>query len=41
MRSWGTPGISGWGGGNDYNRTTFFAHLETDAYVLCTRSSPA
>ena len=27
---WGTPGISGWGGGNEYDKKVFHAKLKTD-----------
>ena len=30
VRRWGTPGISGWGGGNEYNKTVFHSKLSSD-----------
>ena len=30
--TWGTPGISGWGSGDDYDKANFTAHLNNDAY---------
>lgn len=31
--TWGTPGISGWGGGNDYDASKFRGALGTEAYM--------
>ena len=36
--TWGTPGIQGWGGGNDYNKSTFIPNLATDPYMRAAMS---
>lgn len=32
--TWGTPGVSGWGGGNSYNMSTFGAKLSKWAAIV-------
>lgn len=36
--TWGTPGISGWGGGGDYNTTSFRQHLDNITYLKAAAS---
>ena len=36
--TWGTPGISGWGHGGDYNSTTFRKNLTHEAYMRASAS---
>ena len=36
--TWGTPGISGWGGGNDYDAKKFRAALNTQPYMRAAAS---
>ena len=35
---WGTPGISGWGGGNDYDLATFHSKLNNSNYMAAAAS---
>ena len=36
--TWGTPGISGWGGGNDYDHSKFRKALQTEPYMKAAAS---
>mmetsp|Transcript_31735 Transcript_31735/g.84485 ORF Transcript_31735/g.84485 Transcript_31735/m.84485 type:complete len:878 (-) Transcript_31735:121-2754(-) len=36
--TWGTPGISGWGQGGDYNTTIFRSHLSNTTYMKAAAS---